>query len=224
MLNPQEQAEIQQLVVTTQKEYKNKLRSNNNSIYAINLVSDLHSKIDDTVEEAKSFGVRFGCENGCSYCCTLRVEALAPEIFYIAKKLKMSLQSDELRKLTESLNIFSEKAKGLSQIEHEIPCPMLSDGKCTIYDFRPAMCRKFNSLDAEVCKDPFAEVPEHKGVAMKSGAKMHGVMAAYSNKKLSATPHELGQALLIAITDKNSEKRWFKGASVFAPLPEMNEL
>ena len=101
---------------------------------------------------------------------------------------------------------------------------MLADGKCTIYEYRPAMCRKFNSLDAEVCKDSFAEVPEHKGVAIKSAAKMHGVMEAYSNKKLSATPHELGQALLIAVTDSNSEKRWFKGERVFTTLPEVNEL
>ncbi|WP_157825845.1 YkgJ family cysteine cluster protein [Colwellia sp. Bg11-28] len=223
MLNPREQAEIQQLVVTTQKEYKNKLRSNNNSIYAINLVSDLHSKIDSTVNETKKLGVRFGCENGCSYCCTLRVEALAPEIFYIAKKLKAYLSNEQLTELVENLEDYSEKAKGLSQIEHQITCPMLNDGKCTIYDFRPAMCRKFNSLDAEVCKDPFAVVPEHKGIAMKSAAKMHAVMAAYSNKKLSAVPHELGQALLVAITDKNAEKRWFKGSTVFTPLPESIE-
>ncbi|WP_161785132.1 YkgJ family cysteine cluster protein [Aeromonas hydrophila] len=224
MLNPQEQWEVQQLVATTTKEYKNKLRRHNNSTFAINLISDLHFKVDHLVTEAKNIGVRFGCENGCSYCCTLRVEALAPEVFYIAKKLKANLSSEQLFELTDKLKRFSDKAKGLSQIEHEIPCPMLVEGKCTIYEYRPAMCRKFNSLDAEVCKDPFAEVPEHKGVAVKSAAKMHGVMEAYSNKKLSATPHELGQALLIAVTDNSAEKRWFKGERVFTPLPEVNEL
>jgi Fe-S-cluster containining protein len=222
VLNPQEQWEVQQLVATTKKEYKNKLRSHNNSIFAINLISDLHLKVDHLVTEVKNIGVRFGCEKGCSYCCTLRVEALAPEVFYIAKKLKSNLSSEQLLELTDKLKIFSDKAKGLSQIEHEIPCPMLAEGKCTIYEYRPAMCRKFNSLDAEVCKDPFAEVPEHKGVAVKSAANMHGVMEAYSNNKLSATPHELGQALLIAVTDNSAEKRWFKGARVFTPLPEVN--
>mgnify|MGYP003686527051 CR=1 FL=1 len=62
MLNPQEQAEMQQIAVGTQKEYKTKLRRNNNSIYAVNLSSDLHVKIDKLVEDAKNTGVRFGCE------------------------------------------------------------------------------------------------------------------------------------------------------------------
>ncbi|MBU2062300.1 YkgJ family cysteine cluster protein [Rheinheimera aquimaris] len=220
MLNSKEQADIHNLVVITQKEYVNRLRSNNNSIYAINLMSDLQLKIDDIVSRAKYDGVRFGCDNGCSHCCTLRVEALAPEVFYIAKKLKQKYSEEHLFSLIEKLKDYSSKAKGLSQIEHLIPCPLLSKGRCTIYEFRPAMCRKYNSLDAEVCKDPYGSVPEHMGVALESAAKMQGAMTAYSSKKLSAAPHELGQALLIALTDSDSEKRWFKGAHIFDPLPD----
>lgn len=220
MLNPKEQAEIQQIAVGTQKEYKLKLRRNNNSIYAVNLSSDLHVKIDKLVEDTKNTGVRFGCENGCSYCCTLRVEALAPEVFYIAKKLKANLTQTQLVELTESLSVYSDRARGLSQTEHRIPCPLLLNGRCSIYDYRPAMCRKFNSLDAEICKDPTAEIPENLGIVAKGSAIFHGFMEAYSGKKLSSMPHELGQALLVAITNQTAEENWFKGEVVFEPLPE----
>lgn len=221
MLNRSQQLAVQQLISSTTKNYKQKLRANNSYIYAINLVNDLHGRMDTIVSNVKAKGVRFGCERGCSHCCNLRVEALAPEIFFIAKKLKQERKKDELDELKKVLNSFSEKASGLTAIEHLLPCPMLSDGKCSIYNYRPMMCRKYNSLDADICVDPYAKVPENIEVVMKSSAIGHAFNAALSHKRLSANPHELGQALLLALSDESAELRWANGEQVFELIPEM---
>lgn len=214
------QTTLKQVAVTTHKEYKKRLRSNNNSVFAVNLVSDLHQKIDSTMAAAKNRGVQFGCQKGCHFCCTYRVEALAPEVFYLAKQLRANLSASALAALIEKLQAHAAKAQDLSYLEHLLPCPLLSAGNCSVYEYRPSMCRKCNSLDAKICEDPYAEVPEDPEVLKHSGALLHGTSQAYADKKLSAQPHELGQALFIALTYNSAEKRWFKGQQVFASLPD----
>lgn len=144
MLNQRAQMEVQQIASSTEKEYKKRLRTNSNHIYAINLVSDLHARIDSVVSSVKSRGIKFGCDKGCSHCCNLRVEALAPEVFYIAKKLINERSREESGDLVKVLEEYSSKAKRLRTVEHLLTCPLLSDGECTIYKYRPFMCRKYN--------------------------------------------------------------------------------
>ncbi len=220
-LNERERLEVQNIFVTTEKEYRKKLRANKNSIYAINLVGDLHSKIDAVIESVRVKGTKFGCKKGCSFCCDLRVEVLAPEVFYIAKKLKADMSKSEMQTFIDKLQIYAGKATGLRFDEHIIPCVMLEDGACGIYSYRPMMCRKYNSLDAQVCEDPHAQVPENTEVVVKTGAIGKGFADSYESRSLSAIPHEFGQALLIALTDSKSEQKWAQGKEVFVRIPEM---
>ncbi|QBF84309.1 YkgJ family cysteine cluster protein [Shewanella maritima] len=221
-LNERERLEVQSIFVATEKEYRKRLRANKNSVYAINLVGDLHNKIDSVISSVKKKGIKFGCRKGCSYCCDLRVEVLAPEVFYITKKLKGSMSKSEMQAFIEKLMTYADKATGLRFDEHIIPCVMLENGACSIYEYRPMMCRKYNSLDAQVCEDPHAQVPENTEVVVKTGAIGKGFSDSYESRGLSAIPHELGQALLVALTDPKSEQKWAKGNEVFTRIPEMN--
>lgn len=221
MLDEKENLEIQQLKTLIEKEYSNKLRMNRSHIYAINLINNLHSKIDSLVVDVKRNGKKFGCENNCYYCCSLRVEVLAPEVFYIAKQLKNKLTSKDILTLIKSLQSFSKKVKGLKMEDHNIACPMLSEGRCTIYNFRPFMCRKYNSLNAKACEERNAEIPEDIEIVAKSSAIGFGFESSITKRKLSTGPHEFGQALLVALTDKSAENNWSKGKQVFELIPEM---
>ncbi len=220
-LNEREQLEVRNIIVTTEKEYRKKLRANRNSVYAINMVGDLHNQIDSVIQSIKAKGIQFGCQKGCSFCCDLRVEVLAPEVFYIARKLKNKMSESEMEAFIEKLNIYASKAVGLKSEEHIIPCVMLEDGICSIYDYRPMMCRKYNSLDSQVCEDPYAQVPESTEVVVKTGAIGKGFSDSYKYRSLSALPHEFGQALLIALTNSKAEQKWAKGNEVFMRIPEM---
>jgi hypothetical protein len=75
-------------------------------------------------------------------------------------------------------------------------------------------------MDVEACKKPDASAPEDGEMVMKASAMIYGTSQAYERAKLSRNSHELGQALLLALTDPTSEDRWYRGEIVFEPIPE----
>lgn len=206
----------------TLKKYKKKLRENGSLTFAVNLVATLHSDADDAVEVVRKQGVRFACGKGCNYCCSTRVEVLPAEVFYIAKKLKEK-KADDLPQLIEALEQHAEKAHGVRMENYKIPCPLLKDGICSIYSYRPFMCRKFNSVDVEPCEEHLASIPEADALVMMTAAIGHSAGLAYKGKGLSSIPHEFGQALLVALTDEDALNAWSQGHEVFPRIPEMVE-
>lgn len=219
-LSPREQAEIASIVSSHEKECRRKLATNKNKTFAIQLIRSLHEKIDALAFHVKRKPtVHFDCKAGCSHCCTLRIEAVAPEIFLLARHLK-SQPTEALSALIEKLKGHSESARNVRMEEFFLPCPLLVDDKCSVYDLRPTMCRKYLSMDVEECKKPSGSVPEDGEMVMKASATIYGFLGAYEHAKFSRESHELGQALLIALTDSSAEDRWFRGEVVFPSIPE----
>jgi len=207
-LSDSEKVEIASLIKNQEKQLVKKLTSNRNKIYAINTIRLLHEQIDELTEKViKKPGVHFDCKAGCSYCCSLRVAATPPEVFLIARHVKQ-LPLETQSELIGRLKIHAEAARGLPNEDFFLPCTLLADGKCTIYAIRPAMCRKYLSLDVEECKKPDTCAPEDHEMAMKSSALIYGTGQAYARAKLSNQIHELGQALLVALADPTAEDRW----------------
>jgi len=200
------------------------LAHNRNRVYAINLVKSVHEKTDLLVEQiSRKPEGQFDCRPGCTYCCSYRVEALPPEIFLIAAELR-KLPADALAEVTTRLREHTAKAKGLRPEHHNLVCPLLVDSKCTVYENRPFSCRRFNSLDVEVCKDPNGSPPENEELNMKAAAVLNGTVEGYLKRRLPSYPHELGAALLKALGEPDLEARWFKGEQVFDLLPDMDEV
>lgn len=214
-LSDSEKLEIATVIQHQEKQLGRKLSSNRNKIYAINAIRILHEQIDELTQKIiKKPGLHFDCKAGCSYCCSLRVAAVPAEIFVIARHLKQ-LPKETQSEIIRRLEIHAEAARGILMEQHFLPCPMLADGRCSVYALRPAMCRKYLSLDVEECKKPDACAPEDREMVMKSSALIFGTNQAYSRAKLSNQIHELGQALLIALTDPTAEDRWYRGEQVF---------
>lgn len=221
MLNPEEQLDAMRTYEISLSNFTKKIKRKFGSINVINVARDLHKQIDNLVDIIKSKGVEFACKKGCSLCCNIRVEALAPEVFYIARVIKSKLSDDELVEMIAKLKSHAKKAKDLRLEEYDIPCPMLENDICSIYDIRPAMCRKYNSLDSAVCSSLDSKVPESMELVVKTGMIGKGFSEAFENKNLSASPHEFGQALLLALTDETAERKWKQRETVFVPLPEV---
>ena len=200
------------------------LAQNRNRVFAINLVKTVHEKTDLLVEQiGKKPEGKFDCKPGCAYCCSSRTEALPPEIFLIAQELR-KLPAEQLAAVTTRLREHAAKAKGLRPEHHNLPCPLLVDSMCSVYAVRPFGCRRFNSLDVEVCKDPDGSPPENEELNMKAAAVMNGTVDGYLKRQLPSYPHELGQAVLKALEQPDVEKRWFAGEQVFDPLPDLDEI
>jgi uncharacterized protein len=223
MLRSEKQQQLKNIVEVVEKDYRKKLRGNKNKIFAVNLVAPLQREVSTLVNFVTTqTGVDFACKKGCTYCCSARVEALPAEIFLLASKLKAWPQA-RLEDLITQLREHAEKAAGRKSEEFilTITCPLLKDGACSVYEHRPMVCRRCNSYEVEACEKGQAETAQSEEVVLKTGAMIYGLQAAYQSSKLSATPHELGQALLLALTDPTALDRWMKGDVVFDVLPEM---
>jgi Fe-S-cluster containining protein len=98
------------------------------------------------------------CKRGCSWCCRgIRVEVLAPEALAIGQLLRSSRAPEAVTLLSRALATAGGPARDLSAAERwqaQLPCAFLDEqsGACTIYDARPMVCRRHNSMDVTACE------------------------------------------------------------------------
>ena len=80
------------------------------------------------------------CEDNC--CLSLFYHHTLLELFYLQEGLK-KLDTESLARVTfraqEAAPLLHKRAAG--EIEEKIPCPLMDDGKCTLYVHRPMICR-----------------------------------------------------------------------------------
>ena len=183
---------------------------------AIAVSDNVNNQIDELRVVVESSGIKFDCIAGCTYCCTLRVDATAPDIFRIARQVSTRQDLPELLGLLEN---YSKKVSGLKPQDHYEPCVFLKDNLCSIYDYRPSSCRKYLSTSVETCKKLDAPVPESAEMRHKSDAILQGFSVAMQHAGTSGTLHELGQSVYIALTQSDAELRWENGETVFPELP-----
>lgn len=85
------------------------------------------------------------CAKGCSYCCYMNVDVTEVEASYIAEYTKRPLNKNINNSLYSDISKYSGT-----------PCPFLDihNGSCTIYDFRPTVCRMYHVFEsADKCKE-----------------------------------------------------------------------
>ncbi|WP_165922996.1 YkgJ family cysteine cluster protein [Sulfurirhabdus autotrophica] len=213
MLSPEEQSEFLSAIEKVQHAALNQLCANQSIPFAITFISKLQLSVDQVVHTSID-RQSIDCRAGCSHCCNVRVEALEPEIFLIAQELRKN-PPDKLREVIVTLRQHVEIVKDVSIQNYHFQCPFLKDHLCSIYPVRPAICIKVHSFDVEKCKTPGAEIPQNLNIVLKSDALIKGTANAYQQIKLSASGHELGQAVLLALTDESSETKWYNGEPIF---------
>jgi len=79
----------------------------------------------------------FTCKPGCSRCCGV-----------------ILMSRLEWKRICDRLG-YEPKAD-----DHSLDCPMLKDGRCSIYDIRPAICRLFGAVDHKLLECPEGCRPE----------------------------------------------------------------
>ncbi len=158
------------------------------------------------------------CAAGCSLCCWLRVDVRAPEVFHLAEYIRARFDATALESLMARLTAHRDKVAPLTPFDHatrNVVCPLLQDGRCSVYQARPASCRRHHSTDLNACqftydhptdlefpsahdRDLFRIITE----AMSQGAEV------YSSLGFDDTIYELGSALLEALESRTSWRRW----------------
>jgi len=161
------------------------------------------------------------CAPGCFFCCYLPVDVLAPEAFLIAAHLQQTRSPGELAALVYQLGAHSQQGFGTH------PCVFLAQGRCSIYEVRPMVCRGYNSLSKERCEafhhDASTDLKGTKDrVAGRLAEAMEeGIIAGLKALGLEAQWYELASAVLRVLETANGPARWARGEAVFEGCDEL---
>jgi len=161
---------------------------------------------------------KLACREGCSVCCWLRVDVFAHEIFLIVRHLRSHFTAGDIQELMVRLAVHSEKVLPLTPFEHatqNIICPLLQNGRCSIYAVRPHSCRRHHSQDFAACQYTF-DHPEdldrpaaHEQVLFRALTEaIRENIKAYAVLGFDQTIYELGTALNEALHDPETRQHW----------------
>lgn len=123
-------------------------------------MSSTSKLIDGLLDRAPAGSV--ACRAGCDHCCRQSVGLTPLELFAIVAHLATTRSDSQLAALRAHVSLLAKRASGLSsreRVAQDLPCPLLDEGKCSIYEVRPLSCRGMNSLDAGICQEKLREGP-----------------------------------------------------------------
>jgi Fe-S-cluster containining protein len=160
------------------------------------------------------------CAKGCASCCTLRVTALAPEVFVLADYLRATAPALQRHgiDLIAAVREADAATRGLDEtarVAARRRCAFVVKGVCLIHRARPLSCRGHASHDRRACADAAAgrvdEVPfsgPHRLVRMLLQAALQ---AALRQRGLAWGAYELNHALVLALDRQDAQAAWKQG-------------
>lgn len=168
---------------------------------------------------------KIACARGCSYCCHTFVAITPPEAFRLAGAVRAGeaagMSPDVVRERGRALIGVAPEAR----IGGKLACPLLVDGGCSVYRYRPLVCRQATSLDVAVCIDEFegrnlsARIPI-SGVHLQHASNAHiTLLGAMRAAGFATDALELAAALDAALSTPDSEARWLAGEDIFKHVP-----
>lgn len=169
------------------------------------------------------------CRAGCIHCCYLRVVAFPHEIIAIYFFLKRTQTKEQLHKVSGEIAKQYKVIQPLSENEHfttNIECPLLMNGRCSVYPVRPIACSGYHSISEAHCRDS-NEHPEIMGVENGGIPMVHSVKEQQSIQHTIATEviqserddveqYELIRGLHSIFNNPSLIQRWVNGRSFFS--------
>jgi len=173
------------------------------------------------------------CRAGCAHCCHQQVGVSAPEVLAIYDHLRTTRSPAELEVTLQRLRAADDRTRGMTaaqRLSPDLPCPLLDEQQCSIYEARPLACRGTNSLDAAACERNLHE-PEARAAFLAGDSAVPcfiepirafhavaaGVQLALDDLHgLEVLPLELTAALRILADDPETvPQRWLAGQDPF---------
>ena len=164
--------------------------------------------IDSLLSEAKRRDVNVACKKGCSWCCHQPVYAVSHEFHFLWQFMKLNMNEAERESVVQKAFDAYRKRSRLSDEEinnSKMPCPLLKNGACSVYEARPMACRIYLSMSALSCKT-FFDYPEDKSnfpalleFPLRAGQMMNeGFTEGLKLAHLHNTEYLLEEGLLVA--------------------------
>ncbi|NDI86544.1 YkgJ family cysteine cluster protein [Undibacterium crateris] len=163
--------------------------SKQHPVWPLHVIPRLHGALDLIATQSVTTAA-VACTAGCSHCCHhLTVEVNSAEASFIV--YQWIAERRDIAALRVACQAYVDAyASGQRQ-----PCPLLQDQHCSIYAYRPAVCRKAHSLDLAACASQAAHIPQQLERILKSEAWIEGVTRALDGFQTQQR-QPLAQALL----------------------------
>jgi Fe-S-cluster containining protein len=184
-----------------------------------------YKRLDDLTRESPN---AIACKKDCNYCCHYHIYSTPLEIFTIAEEIAKR-PTPERDAIVQSVHVYVDQVKELGRDKHillNIACSFLVKGNCSIYPIRPLACRRHHSGDVGVCQRTFDDVHSKEEslrdpVRLTVSTAMENLHGLYHIRKgLDSDSYEFHAALLEALTNKASYKRWKSGKSAFPTVSD----
>jgi len=166
------------------------------------------------------------CRKNCPSCCSLRVTATAPEIFLLARYVRLVAASQRaaplqlLRRVAEA----EQATRDLDESQRMAlrwPCPLMFKGVCIVHAARPLACRGHASFDRAACARAAAgrdvEVPISELHMNMRGLVQNALQSALRTAGLPWGLYELNHGLALALGGQEIVTAWTKGEDSHAP-------
>jgi Fe-S-cluster containining protein len=146
------------------------------------------------------------CAEGCSHCCCKPgVLVSAAELVRIVGHVQAVFTDDDVAALRERIAAYANRLAGRdfnAPTDASIPCPLLVNHRCSVYEVRPLTCRGYNSTDADACRrahyDQQVMVPLFALVKDVTDGATVGAAVRLRAVKCVAAMLDLGTALSLA--------------------------
>ena len=192
----------------------------------------LYRRLDEVLAQTfAAHAVPVACAPGCGMCCSLRVEATPAEAFHLAHWLRRRRSAEQIEVILATLrhNVAVSAALGVEARKRtNLPCALLDDqGRCSAYDARPGQCRRYHSTRLSTCQashahpeDDTLEAAMHPAAAHNAAVILAQARRAQEASGLDAGAEDLNVALLEALVNPKSWRRWRDGKRAFpGPRP-----
>lgn len=168
------------------------------------------------------------CREGCAYCCRKPgVLVTVPEILRIGAHLRETLDARGRDELTARTADYVARLQGRhfnDPTADSVPCPLLVDERCTVYEVRPLVCRGFNSTSAEACREAHGSaerlIPMFAIFKDVTDGTTVGVAQQLKRAGLGQAVMDLGTALSIALAYPDAAETVVRGARPFEPAED----
>jgi Fe-S-cluster containining protein len=148
------------------------------------------------------------CKEGCSYCCRKPgVLASIPELLRILERVRQNFSESEVARLAERARGYAAQMEGRNcddLVDESVPCPLLVDDRCSVYEVRPLVCRGYNSTDVNACRaaheNSSALVPIFALIKDVTDGTTVGAAQRLKSQGFNDSMVDLGRALNIALT------------------------
>lgn len=121
----------------------------------------------------------------------------------------------ELSRIVESLQAHVANPGVAAAWSQRRAYPFLFDNLCLIYEQRPKACRGAHFLDVSQCRTDAAEIAQDLATLVSTQALSQGSAQAYENQSFDSAPYELGQAVLMVLSEATAEARCYAGEAIF---------